>query len=78
MLQKAISLSDDFLVSCSFLTIVNVITQTNKLQESDKQTGMANDCFLQMRKPSVFQNHIFETKTLPTFPLFLSEHAYVV
>ena len=54
----------------------DVITQTNKLQDSDKQTEMAEDCFLQTRKPSVFQTHVFETKTLPTFPLFLSEHAY--
>ena len=46
--------------------------------DSDKQTGMAEDCFLQTRKPSAFHNHVFETKTLPIFPLFLSEHAYVV
>ena len=42
---------------------------------SDKQTGMVDDCFLQTRKPSVFQNHVFETKPLPTFLLFLSKHA---
>ena len=51
------------------------MTQTDIFQDSDKQTGMADDCFLQLRKPSVFQNHFFETKTLPTIPLFLSEHA---
>ena len=51
---------------------------TNKLQDSDKQAGMADYCFLQTRKPSVCQNLVFETKTLPTLPLFLSEHAYVV
>ena len=39
---------------------------------------MADDRFLQTCKPSVSQNNVFETKTLPTFPLFLSEHAYVV
>lgn len=33
--------------------------QTSRL----KQTGMADDCFPQMRKPSVFQNHVFEKKT---------------
>ena len=48
------------------------MTQTNKLQDSDKQTRMADDCFLQTRKFSIFQNHVFETKTLRTFPLFLS------
>ena len=30
-----------------------------------------------MHKP-VIPKHFFERKTLPTFPLFLSEHAYVV
>ena len=43
---------------------------------SDKQ--MADDFFLQTRKPSVLQNHVFETKIFPLFPLFLSEHAHVV
>ena len=38
------------------------MTQTNKLQDLDKQTIMADDCFLQALKPSVFQNHVFETK----------------
>ena len=46
--------------------------------DSDKQTGMADDCFLQTRKTSSFQTYDFETKTLLTFTLFLSEHAYVV
>ena len=60
------------------------------LRDSDKQTGMADDCFLQTRfshfalrvhkekVSSVSQGSVFETKTLPTFPLFLSEHTYVV
>ena len=47
---------------------------------SGKQTGMVEDLnwsFLQERKP-VFLKHAFETKSSPTSPLFLSEHAYVV
>ena len=31
---------------------------------------MADDCFLQTRKPSVLQKHVFETKTYPHFPYF--------
>ena len=56
----------------------DVLTQTKKLQDSDKQTGKADDCLLQTRKPSLFQNRVCETTTLPTFLLFLSDHAYVV
>ena len=54
------------------------MTQTKKLQDSGKQPGMADDFCLQTCKTSVFQNHVFETKPLPTFPLLLAEHAYVV
>ena len=51
------------------------MTQTNKLQDSDKQTGMADDCFLQTRKPSVFQNHGFETKlNLYLHSLYVSQN----
>ena len=60
------------------LSLVNSEAREGR-NDSDKQTGIANDCFLQTRKPSVFQNHIFETKTSPTFSLYFgSEHACVV
>ena len=54
------------------------MTQANKLQDPDKQTGIVDDWFAQPHKPPLFQDHVSETKTFPTFPLFLSEHAYVV
>ena len=56
----------------------DVMTHNNKLQDSVKQTGMADDCSFQTRKPSIFQKYVIETRTLRTFPLFLSEHAYIV
>lgn len=55
------------------------LRQNNEAHEwrhvSDKQTSRL---FLQTHKPSVFQNHVFKTKTWPTFPPFLSEHACVL
>ena len=50
--------------------------QTSRLRQTNRNGGqlLSSIAF----KPSVFQNHVFDTKTLPTVPLFLSEHAYVI
>ena len=48
------------------------------LSSIDHRKACGGGSYLQTGKPLVFQNHFFVTKTLPTFPLFLSEHAYVV
>ena len=47
-------------------------------QNSDKQTWMADDFPKHFLKQPVFQKHIFDMKTLPRFPLVLSDHADVV
>ena len=45
---------------------------------TQKQTRLAEDSnFLQTRQP-LWLKYFLETKTSPTFPLFLSEHGYVV
>ena len=45
-----------------------VVTQTNKLQDLDKQTRMADDSFFQTRKPSVFQNRVLWKENFTYIP----------
>ena len=59
-------------VDCSFTTSARVASWLT--QDSDKQTGMADDFPKTLPKTDGVLKHILQTKTSPRFPLVLSEH----